>query len=197
MLVLLASLVLGMPGGTMAPAAYCVNSDVPDTKAPGGFAPSKNNSWSMADVNVKADKLTLTVKKNVCCAMKGGECPLILVLANGTKEPVQLQASDSRLELGREAKDRSGNWRPIEFRAPSDCGNSRHQVVLSADRVWVWDVPSWNGSFATKCRYVLSGLDKPVVSEEFDAKIDPQSFELPAEWQKYGLLPDGRLQIKG
>ena len=193
----LAFLPIADESGAMPAAGYLAKSDLVDDNAPGGFGTSDNSSWSMKDVDVTGKGVLLIVKKNACCMTKGGSCPLILALANGTPDALWLRAQDSRLELGREAKDLQGTWRPIEFRVPSDCGNSYHHVALSAGRAWTWDIPSDNGPYTTKCRYVLYGLEKPVVSGEFEAKINAGMFVLPEAWAKgYELRPDGRLALR-
>ena len=182
--------------GTMPPAAYTAKSDLIDDKCAGGWSPSLNSSWTMKDVAVEAKGLSIVVKKNSCCG-PGGSCSMIVILANGTPETVWLKASDSRLNLGREARDSAGVWRPIEYRAHTTCGNSFHRVALGSNRAWTWDIPATTGSFATKCRYVLSGLEKPVVSAEFDATIDPAIFSLPELWvNDFELKSDGSLVPK-
>jgi|GEM_PF-6633932 len=195
-LVTLAFLSHNSGSGTMPPAAYTAKSDLIDDKGIGGWNPSLNSSWTLKDVAVEAKGLSIVVKKNSCCG-PGGSCSMIVILANGTPEPVWLSACDSRLNLGREARDSAGVWRPIEYRAPSDCLNSYHLVALGSNRAWTWDVPATTGSFATKCRYVLSGLEKPVVSAEFDAKIDPMTFSVPEHWiNDFELKSDGSLVPK-
>ena len=200
MVSILAALVLHSAfdeSGAMPPAGYRAKSDLLDEKALGGYGASDNASWSMKDVDVTGKGVFLVVKKNACCMTKGGSCPMILALANGNPDTVWFRAEDSRLAVGREAMDNKGVWRPIEFRAPSDCGNSYHRVALGGGRAWTWDVPSDNGPFATKCRYVLYGLDKSVFSGEFDAKINAGMFLLPEEWSKgYELKPDGSLSFR-
>ena len=193
MVTAISALLVMTQAGSMSPANYCAKSDLPDTQAAGGFAVAGSPSWTLADVNVKAEDLTLTVQKNVCCGTKGAECPQIVLLANGGKDPIWLPASDSRLQIGRESKDEAGVWRPIEFRVPSTCGNSRHRVALLPGRAWVWDVPTTTGPFTTECRYVLYGLAKPVTSKPFTANISVSMFQLPASWNGYTLGPDGTL----
>ena len=182
--------------GSMAPAHYTAKSDLIDTECAGGWSTSTNTSWTMADVAVEAKGLKLFVKKNSCCG-PSGDCTNILVLANGTGADVWLKASDSRLDIGREARDREGVWHPIEYRMQSTCGNSFHKVALQAGRAWVWDVPASSGAAKTMCRYVLHGLEKPVYSGEFEASVSLTDFQLPENLKGYNLLPDGSLSSRG
>lgn len=179
----------------MPRAGYAVKSDLLDSKAAGGFGTSENKSWSMKEVDVKASGIVLSLKKNACCATSGGDCPMILVLANGTNESAWFNAADSMLALNREAKDQAGTWRPIEYRPNPDCGNSFHRVALNSLRAWVWDVPETKGAFKTKSRYVLHGLAKPIYSPEFDAQIDLSVFSVP-DTVKGVLSPDGSFSFR-
>jgi len=164
----------------MPMAHYGAKSDAPDTESAGGWGPSANGSWSLEEVNVKADGLTLKVQKNACCGPGEGNCPMIVVLANGSGAPVWLKAEDSWVGLIREAKDAKGVWKPVEFRPTPSCGNSFHRVALNPGRCFTWDVPATKGRFATKNRYVLVGQSQAVWSNEFDASIDPAMFVPPA-----------------
>lgn len=177
-------------GGGMLASNYPAKSDLVDAEAPGGFAESKNASWSMADVAIEAQNLKLLVKKNDCCG-PGEDCAMIVCLANGTPQTVWLRAADSRLALVRQAKDIAGNWQTIEYRRQVTCGNSFHRVALNAGRAFVWDVPSTSGPIQTKVRYALFGLEKPVYSNEFDAKLAPEAYLLPDEFQSKTIGPDG------
>lgn len=179
-------------GGRMAASSYAALSDLPDTSAPGGFGTSTNASWSLKDLAIEAEGLQLVVKKNDCCGPSGGECEKIVVLANATAEPVWLNAWDSTVALIREAKDAKGVWRPVEYRQSPDCGNSCHQVALNPGRCWVWNVPTSAGIQVTKGRYVLHGRGKPVVSGEFETRVDPMAFVLPTQFATgYKMSPDG------
>lgn len=180
-------------GGTMVAANYGVKSDQPDTTAPKGYSTSNNASWSLKDLNIKGKELSLSFLKNACCGTKGGECPMKLVLSNGTGSDVWLHAEDSRLAMSREAKDVLGQWKPIEFRMRSDCGNSYHRVCLSAGRAWTWDVASSTGSMKTSTRFVLYLGDKRLMSPELITSLNPSIFELPDQLSGYQLNPDGVL----
>lgn len=182
--------------GTMSQANYGAKSDLVDVKAVGGFGESANASWSMFEVNLQAKSLSLVYIKNACCGTGANDCPMKIVLANGSAEDVWLRAADGRLNLAREAQDSSGKWRNIEFRPPVDCGNSFHSVALTVGRAWAWDVPTTTGTLRTKTRYVLHGLAKPIYSPDLQAQIKESDFDLPVQWSTYVLLPDGSLNFK-
>lgn len=181
--------------GTMPMGAYGAKSDMPDLTAPGGFAESKNKSWSMAEVNVEGTELKLIVKKNACC-VKGPDCPQIVILSNGGSEPAWFAASDGVLSLRREAKAPNGEWQVIEFRMSPDCGNSLHKVALNPGRAWIWDVPSNSGTFATSGRYVLLAGEKRLESSVFPVKINQSDFVLPDQYRNGFKLDVNGLLIR-
>lgn len=170
----------------MPAANYAAVSDVADKSAPGGFSVVGSKSWTLLDVDVEAEGLKLVVKSNACC-MKGGDCPKILVLANGTAEAAWFRAADSRLSIGRESLAADKTWKPTEYRLLSDCLHSYHKVALNPGRAWTWDVPSASGAMKTKSRYVLYGLEKPLVSNEFDSALDPAAFLVPESVSKFAV----------
>jgi hypothetical protein len=102
-----------------------------------------------------------------------------MVLVNGTDEAVRLPACDSEIRVIQEARDASGNWRPIESVPESFCGNSYHVVTLKPGHLWELAAPKYAGALKTKLRFVLKGKEM-IYSNEFDGSIDPGQFERKA-----------------
>jgi len=101
-----------------------------------------------------------------------------VLLANTTGAEVMIAASDSRLDIVREALDRSGKWRPIEYFPHSWCGNSYHHVFLPPGYAWSFRAPEYTGSFRTKMRFVLTREDgPPLYSNEFEGSINLAQFD--------------------
>lgn len=189
------AMTLFFESGTMSVGAYGAKTDLPDIAAIGGFAESKNRSWSMAEVNVEGKTLTLTVKKNACC-VKGPDCPQIVVLSNGTSEPIWFSAADGIISLFREAQMPNGEWKPIEYRLGSDCGNSFHKVALNPGRAWIWDVPSSTGKTMASCRYVLKNGNSRFESAVFQTKINVSDFVIPDQYKKEYTLDSSALLVR-
>lgn len=100
-----------------------------------------------------------------------------VVLVNATAREIAFEAEDSRLSIIREAQDRSGRWRPIEYLPHSWCGNSYHRLYLPAGRQWSFAAPEYAGPTRTRMRFVLTTKEGNVYSNEFDGWIHLEQFE--------------------
>src|SRR5262245_34349944 len=98
-----------------------------------------------------------------------------LLLVNGTGEVVRLHACDSKIRVIQEARDTSGDWRPIECFPESWCGNSFHVVLLPPGHLWEFAAPRYVGALKTKLRFALKDKET-IYSNEFDGSIDPSQF---------------------
>ena len=100
-----------------------------------------------------------------------------VVLFNGTLSTESFRASDSRLPIIREAQNRAGTWVPIEYVPMGWCGHSRHRVFLGSGQYWVFSAPRYAGTVPVRMRFALySGGARPVYSNEFDGRINPELF---------------------
>ncbi len=107
-----------------------------------------------------------------------GTAGFTLLLINATGERQGFSASDSRLRIVQEAKDREGAWRPIEYLPSSWCGNSYHTVFLEPGEHWAFAAPRYAGPFETRLRFRLEqgGDHPPIYSQEFEGSIHETQF---------------------
>ena len=111
-----------------------------------------------------------------------------VILTNATGGEVSFAASDSRLSIVREARDRRGAWRAIEYLPSSWCGNSYHRVFLPAGHAWSFAAPEYAGPFRTRMRFVLRSDDRQIVSNEFEGSIDPAQFDRKVDVQSADIM---------
>ncbi|MEQ9217742.1 MAG: hypothetical protein RLO17_06865 [Cyclobacteriaceae bacterium] len=79
-----------------------------------------------------------------------------------------------------EAKDKEGNWRPIEYidyRAV--CGNSHGNEKILPDEYLISKIYRYNGNFQTKLRVRFSTHKEVYFSNEYDGWINYSQFEIP------------------
>lgn len=171
--------------------AYCYGaSKIKDEKALGGFGGSKNFATKITKPDrFKKGELSLVAVPSELRAfakVRG----FALYLANRTGETVAISASDSRLSILREARDKDGKWKPIEYAPSSWCGNSYHRLLLADGLRWEFKAPEYAGPFETEMRFALTGVagrkDKPIYSNVFKGKIHPEQFT-----GKQGHTPNG------
>ena len=170
---------------------YCyASSSVKDKQALGGFGGSDNFAKKISKEAAKSSGEWYLLAQPTVVTDFGSAKGMRLVLVNGTDETVSFDACDSRLSIIQEAKDESGEWKPIEYLPSSWCGNSYHQLMLASGEFWAFPAPRYEGSFKTKLRFRLDGEDgdKPIVSNEFDGKINPAQFSEQQPHNPSGLM---------
>lgn len=179
----------------MQPGAYLALSAQPDTQAAGGFYEGGAKALPLSSTNRGPRNLGVRI------ARQSGGGVRVEVRNTGTGDR-WLPASDSNLQLYLEAKDPAGKWAPIEFHNWSWCGNSRHRVLLPSGYGWTFSSPLAEGPFNTRLRAVLKG-DKPILSNEIDAAIPRERFQLNPDlaktmklnldWAVPTLVPKGQV----
>jgi hypothetical protein len=160
-------------------SGYChAGSRIRDRRALGGFWASRNFPKRINDL-VKRPKpmlylLALPDEETVFSQRyKGGT----LLLVNGTNKTSRFSATDSRIGIVQEAKDKDGCWKPIEHLPSSWCGNSYHGVFLEPKDCWVFSTPRYEGSIKTTLRFTLPlSVGKVIHSNEFEGSVNPGQF---------------------
>jgi len=166
---------------------YCyAGSKIPDKQALGGFAGSSHFPKPIKPgKGLRSGEYYLLANPGESSDFYGKYKGMTLHLINATNKPVAFPAQDSRLPIIQEAKDKSGQWRPIEYLASSWCGNSYHRIFLGSNQYWSFDVPRYAGKFKTKLRFKLEG-EKIIYSNEFEGSINEEQFSI-----KQGYTPNG------
>ncbi|MDZ4859224.1 MAG: hypothetical protein SGI88_09570 [Candidatus Hydrogenedentes bacterium] len=163
-------------------AHYDVASKIKDSEALGGFWISPNVSQkfdeSIKKLTEALDPKNLTTIAQPVPGTTDADQMEIMV-ANGTQSIKSLSAQDSCIPLVQEAKDTTGQWRPIEFRKQATCGNSYHTVFLEPGQFWKLDAPQNSGPIKTSLRYALTTKDGVVYSREFSGSIQDTQFIMP------------------
>lgn len=93
-------------------------------------------------------------------------------IVNLTNKTIRVEEQDGRLMIIQEAKDKNGNWRPIEFWQYSSCGNSYGGVALKPNSYIFTKIVVFRGEFETTLR--LKMLNDTIVyySEPFKGSIN-------------------------
>jgi hypothetical protein len=151
---------------------YC-HGDSEEWEGLGGNARSKNRPSPLPEAERGKHQGVALVLRLEDTAEFAGTAGFQLWLVNGTQEKQGFRASDGRLPIVQEARDREGKWRPIEYLPSSFCGNSYHTVFLQPGERWVFAAPRYQGPFPTRLRFRLDrGRDQPpLYSAEFEGSI--------------------------
>ena len=116
-----------------------------------------------------------------------------LFVVNATKDTLYFPASDSRLYMKIQGRDKKGKWQDIEYLPSSWCGNSRHTLYLAPNEMWELATPTYQGEFKTKLRAQLHYTQEEhwenqetIYSNGIDGYVNPGQF-----WNKREYYPDG------
>lgn len=160
-------------------------SSLKDTAALGGFGGSDNLPKTIGEkFTEKGFFLKIDTTQTVLISKKFNGYKLYI--GNASSEMISIEASDSRLPVIAQVF-LNNKWQDIEYLPSSWCGNSYHNVFLSPNQFWEFDVPKFTGKLNTKLRYKLEiGEGRYVYSNEIAASVNKK--QLTA---KEGHVPQG------
>lgn len=118
---------------------------------------------------------------------------------NKSDSPNTLWIEDGSIAMIYEAVDRSGNWKPIEFKTYSWCGNSYWDLNLEKDQFALFKVPQQSGDFKTRLRLKARIGEQVFYSNEISGSIHTRQFDFndssePYEWH-YILDPESQASL--
>lgn len=93
-------------------------------------------------------------------------------IVNPTYKTIRVEEQDGRLMIIQEAKDKNGNWRPIEFWQFSSCGNSYGGVALKPNSYIFTKIVAYRGEFETTLRLKMLNDTLVYYSEPFKGSIN-------------------------
>lgn len=102
-----------------------------------------------------------------------------IYILNKTNDSITISKQDWSLYLIQEAKDKNGNWKPIEYWQYATCGNSYLSNKLEPNGVLKTESIAYNGNFETEIRFKFLNGKKIYYSSSVTGKINENQFNLP------------------
>ena len=99
-------------------------------------------------------------------------------IRNISKDTIHIDNQDGAVFLIQEAKNKIGEWKPIEYWIYSTCGNSYAYTSLGPNDILILKKVSYQGSFETEMRLKLRTNNKLVYSKPFKGSINEEQFDL-------------------
>ena len=99
-------------------------------------------------------------------------------IRNTSKDTIHIDNQDGALFLIQEAKNKMGEWKPIEYWIYSTCGNSYAYTSLGPNDILTLKKVKYKGTFETEMRLKLRTNNKLVYSKPFKGSINTEQFEL-------------------
>ena len=131
-------------------------------------------------------------KKEILVITKQSNDSLFSIFVyNNTKDSLNIELQDRSLFLIQEAKTPNGEWKPIEYWAMSNCGNSFKDFKISSNEILRTKTLKYKGDFKTQIRFKLYNSDKVYYSNSLSGSININQFKIPEdiyESNKYKLL---------
>jgi hypothetical protein len=126
--------------------------------------------------------------------MKNSSKDFTVWIVNNSKDTIKIPAQDGSIMAIKEAKDKKGKWRPIEYWAYSGCGVSYQDVLIAPGKSVQFPANSSKGDFTTKVRFKIIGKNKFMYSNEFTETVPSclLKTQLLGISEFHSLLPDFR-----
>ncbi|WP_420552843.1 hypothetical protein [Tenacibaculum aiptasiae] len=99
-----------------------------------------------------------------------------IFIRNKSKDTIKIEHQDGAIILIQEAKNKQGNWKPIEKWLYSFCGNSYGDYYLGKNDILVIKKAHYQGSFKTDIRLKIKTNNKIIYSKPFKGSINPEQF---------------------
>jgi hypothetical protein len=159
----------------------------------GGWGGSDNN-FQKVDKSLPKDnnKFEVYIDTSSTTDLGNGYAAYNVYVINTAGDTMFFEAQDSRLYMIVQAKDKSGEWKPIEYLPNSWCGNSYHKLYLPGGAYWKFETPVFEGRYKTSLRISLSyrqspqGKNEIIYSNEIRGSINQGQF-----WKKKKYTPNG------
>jgi len=164
---------------------YCFAASKPHKSDPGGFGASSNQPIEFpAYYKKKSNTAELIAYPNKHKSFFKKYKGFVLLLTNPTPKELQFEASDSRLSIVMQAKNKEGKWVNIEYLPSSWCGNSYHTLTLPINKAWSFIVPQYTGQFKTTLRFKF----KNIYSNEFKGSINEEQFTVKKRYTPQSIM---------
>jgi hypothetical protein len=101
-----------------------------------------------------------------------------IYVRNKSDKNTLIQMQERQLFLIQEAKDKDGNWKPIEYWKYASCGNSYFSCELAPNETMKSETKSYFGKFKTEIRFKLRNRNKIYFSNVLKGKIELSQFDV-------------------
>jgi hypothetical protein len=175
--------------------AYSTPKNADGDDESGGWASSPNKPRKISKSRFPNNQLAITIDTTRIDTFANQFFGYKLFVSNTTRDTVQFDAQDSRLNMKLQAQNDKGEWQDIEYLPGSWCGNSYHTIDLEPKAYWGFTIPNYQGRFKTKIRIELEYNDnvdpqqkKLVYSNVINGSINPGQFLNKEQYQSKGLM---------
>lgn len=99
-------------------------------------------------------------------------------LINTSDTVFKVAGQDGSFRIIREAMDKNGEWKPIEYWVNSFCGNSYEGLEFKPGQGTMFFMKKYHGSFKTQMRLKMAVNNTILYSQPFEGNIEPFQFNI-------------------
>ncbi|MDN5215229.1 hypothetical protein QQ020_24325 [Fulvivirgaceae bacterium BMA12] len=142
-----------------------------------------------SNINFQPNALYLALASNEIDTVYNNYKGIHLYLINAKKDTLTLPGIDGSISIVQEARDLTGNWRPVEQYPKSWCGNSFYDINLPPNNFIRLTVPRYDGMIRTELRFALA-IDAETIlySDSYVGKINPGQFFINGKYLPGNLM---------
>jgi hypothetical protein len=137
------------------------------------MAPVNYKSWRNADISIKVDTAQRAMNDDIHVNWEEPFFEAYPVLIKNLEIDTITIGYGHFLPLITEAKDSTGNWRPIEERWTYMCGNGVGTIILPPNEIGLSATMIYHGDYSTTLRVRIDSI----FSNEFKGNINYRQFE--------------------
>jgi hypothetical protein len=101
-------------------------------------------------------------------------------VVNKTSESISIATQDWSLFLIQEAKNKNGEWKPVEYWQYSTCGNSYLSENIEPNEILKTESVIYFGDFKTEIRFKLLNNDQIYYSNSIHGFVNISQFSIPS-----------------
>lgn len=118
-----------------------------------------------------------------------------IYVLNKTSDSLKISRQDWHLFLIQEAKNKNGDWKPVEYWKYAWCGNSYLSDKLEPNGILKTESKVYNGNFETQIRFKLLNDNKVYYSNSMTGSVYLSQFDIPNDITEYRTYK--RIEIRG
>lgn len=143
-----------------------------DNRIDQDFVPSSELKAKINDQNKTENEINLILEKTE-------ENQYSIYVLNKTIDSLSISKQDWSLYLIQEAKNKNGEWKPIEYWQYATCGNSYLSNKLEPNGILKTKSIAYNGNFETKIRFKLLNNNHVYYSNPVIGLVNLSQFLIP------------------
>ena len=145
-----------------------------DNRIDQDYVPTTELQANINSQNLIENKINLVLEKTK-------DSLYSIYVINKTSDPISISKQDWSLFLIQEAKNKNGEWKPVEYWQYSTCGNSYLSEKIKPNGILKTESLAYFGNFKTEIRFKLLNSDQIYYSNPINGFVNLSQFSVPSK----------------